>query len=136
MSARVEVKALRVPCDIVGITDAWQFCEDHSNEEEFDMGTYPDFKFPYFHPGLVAERTYLDYVLSERPVGDRMYFTRSRSLTPSEKKTYLPVFKRYFPDLDPNAVRYVHYLYYDGADAPDAYDNDGLNSYGDPERRR
>lgn len=122
MSARIEVRALRVPCDIIGIEDAWEFCEAHHNDKEFDYGTYPDFHYPHFRSGLAAEREYLDYVLSEKVVTAPDYFTEHRDLTDAEQKKYLPVFRRLFPDLEAAAVRYVHFCYYDGADAPDVYD--------------
>ena len=121
MSARMEVRAIRLACDAVGMDDAWGFCESHAGDPAFDAGAYPDFHYPHFEATGTPEREYLDYVLSEKVHPGPDYFARSRALTKDEQKKYLPVFSRLFPSLDPAGIRYVHYCFYDGGDPPDVY---------------
>lgn len=123
MSANMKVKALRVPCSVVGIDDIWAFCEEHEGEKDFDIGKAPGFRYPHFAPGCVAERDYLDLVLSEKVVPpEREHFAKHRKMKKKERRKYFGKFRKLFPELDPKAVRRVHYCFYDGVEPPDVYD--------------
>lgn len=122
MSAWIEITALRVPCESVGISgDAWDFCGMHEGLPEFDRGEYPYQHFPRFEPSPTVGN-YLDYELSETVAAEGPGFGHCRELSSGEKADYLPVFYKYFPNLDGSKVHYVKYCFYDGCEAPDYYE--------------
>ena len=122
MSAWMEVHSLRVPCSELGIDgDAWDFCQAHENETEFDWGEYPDWNFPHF-AAAPTEGDFLDLVLSEEVTDRYGSWGSTREPDAEEREKYLPVFTQYFPQLDTSRIRHVHYVYYDGTEAPDYYE--------------
>ena len=124
MSAWMEVTCLRVPLEALGFAgDLWEFCDEHEEEPAFDRGEAPDWKYPFLEPAPTL-REFLDLVLSENVTEKRGGFGRTRALTEREKKKYIPVFLKYFPDMDTGKLRYVHYAWYDGCEAPDYYEEE------------
>ena len=124
MSAWTEMKVLRVPCSALGIEeDIWSFCEAREKKrvKAFTRGRGPTPDFPYFAPAP-TEGAFLDYVLYESVTEQRGGFGRCRLPDAAEREQYLPAFVRYFPALDPERVHYVHFVFYDGSEAPDYYD--------------
>lgn len=115
MSARIEMRVLRVPCEKVGVADPWAYSEEH--EDLFPAwGPYPHFA------AAPTVRPFIDYVLMER-LSSKESYGKTRALTPGERKRYEPAFRRLFPDLDMEDVRYVEFCWYDGCEAPDYYED-------------
>lgn len=122
MSAWMEVKALRAPADSLGFAgDLWELCEANETLPEFDPGEDPERPLPHFQPAPTLGE-FLDYVLYESVTEKRGGFGKTRALKETEKKKYLPLFIKFFPDIDTEKIRYVHYVFYDGCEAPDYYD--------------
>lgn len=105
---------LRVPCERVGVGDPWAFSEAH--EEFFPAGE------PYPHFAVApTERGFIDYVLSERICSGESY-GKTRGLSPAERQKYEPAFRRLFPGIDMDDVRFAEFCWYDGTEAPDYYE--------------
>lgn len=65
---------------------------------------------------------YLDIVLKETYGTISGNFADSRNITDEEANKYLGDFKKIFPDIEKEDLRYVFYCYYNGVDAPACYD--------------
>ena len=114
MSARIRMSVLRIPCEKVCVADPWAFSETH--EDAFPAwGEYPHFSV------APTVRPFIDYVLKER-VTDDMSFGRTRALTPAERRKYAPAFRKLFPTVNMDDVRYVDFCWYSGCEAPDYYE--------------
>ncbi len=82
----------------------------------------------HFAPALCTyeQGPFLDYILSDRAPVATSYgcVYDARPLTPTEKKRYMPVYKKLFPDFTWEQMDQVHYCectWYDGTEAPYCY---------------
>ena len=121
MSAKVKMSVLRLPCECVGINDPWASSEEH--EEYFPAGG----PCPHFAVSPTI-RGFIDYVLSERICEEESY-GKTRGLTQAERKKYTPAFRKLFPEVDMNDVRFVEFCWYDGCEALDYYEGNQENLY-------
>ena len=111
-------KVLRVPYQKYGLgvdTESWDFCMDFENEHQELFGGVNNFQF------APTDLAFLDYLLF-RKYDCSGEFGKTRSLYPSEKEKYLPIFQQLIPEIDMDDVRLVEYCWYDGTEAPDYYD--------------
>ena len=111
-------KVLRVPYQKHGLgvdTDSWDFCIDFEDEHPTLFGGTHNFQF------APTDEPFLDYLLF-RKYDCSGEFGKTRSLYPSEKEKYLPIFQQLIPDIDMDDVRLVEYCWYNGTEAPDYYD--------------
>ena len=115
---------LRLPMKTVGIWFEWQwdrFESEYYERMSWDPGC--------FAPSLCSKEGgyFLDYCLEdEAPIDytDGEFERVARPLTAEEKKRYLPVFRKMFPQFGMREMEDVHYcayVWYDGADAPYCY---------------
>ena len=116
MSARIKKCVLRVPCERVGIRDAWAFADAHPELFRWD-GPCPRFTV------APTQRGFFDCVLHEW-ITDELSCGKSRGLTEAERRKYGPLFRARFPDIRMEDVRFVEFCWYDGCEAPDYYEGE------------
>ena len=111
-------KVLRVPYQKYGLgadKDNWEFVMDFEDEHPDLFGGTHNFQF------APTDEPFLDYLLF-RAYDCSGEFGKTRSLYPSEKEKYLPIFRQLIPNINMDDVRLVEYCWYDGTEAPDYYD--------------
>ena len=124
MSCWEKQVVLRMPAKTVGIWFPWDW---ERFEEEF--GERFTWMPGSFAPALCSKEKgyFIDYILEdEEPADftDGEFDPVARKLTAAEKKLYLPVFQKMFPQFSLREMEDVHYcafVWYNGTDAPYCY---------------
>jgi len=119
MSCMRKQKVLRVPADRVGVRDraAYERYEaEHPGMLDYEVG--------HMSCSLAStgDRLYFDYWLYDRELPGLSAldaYTCSRPLTSMERRNYSAAFRRVFPEVDMDDVRYCEYVWYDGIEAPE-----------------
>ena len=119
MSCYRKQKVLRIAADRVGVhgREAYErFEKEHPGALDYEVG-----HLSCSLAGL-GERRYFDYWLYDRAMPELCAldaYQWSRPLTTMERRKYGPAFRRLFPDVDLDDVRYCEYVWYDGIEAPE-----------------
>ena len=124
MSCYRKQKVLRIAADRVGILSREAY--DRFEEE------YPgdlDYAVGHMACSLAnsGDRLYFDYWLYDRDMPGLCAldaYAWSRVLTSMERRKYAAAFRRLFPNVDMDDVRYCEYVWYDGIEAPECLERD------------
>ncbi len=119
MSCYRKQKVLRIAADRVGVRDREtyeRFEADHPGTLDYEVG-----HLSYSLAGA-GDRLYFDYWLYDRAMPHLCAldaYAWSRPLTTVERRKYGPAFRKVFPDVVLDDVRYCEYVWYDGIEAPE-----------------
>lgn len=125
MSDYVKKKGIRyrIPKEIYEeLDDKYDFDLMYNNGIAKELGLSDDFKFDSgYDYDNDKSNYYLDKVLFYKYGANGDYW-KSRKLTDEEAKLHIDDFKKVFPNITSDELRYVDYCYYNGCDAPDVFE--------------